>query len=94
MLEIIWNGSQASQIVRFVGHAYQPCLLQVMCFLLMHTTGLVWVGKVVNKFNTCAAAAALTCVSQIDAEAVRGVCALESSSYCVFLPRTHAQGVK
>ena len=29
----------------FVGHAYRPCPLQAMCFLLMHTTGLGYVGK-------------------------------------------------
>ena len=32
MLWFLWYGSWASQIVRFVGHAYRPCLVYGMCF--------------------------------------------------------------
>ena len=47
----------------------------------MRTTGLVWVGKGRQQIHDCAAAAAVRCCnSQIDADAARGVCALESSS--------------
>ena len=61
MLQIVWCGPRKSQIVRFVGHAYRLCLLQAMCFVLMCTTGLVWVGKGRQQIHDCAAAAAARC---------------------------------
>ena len=80
MLQIVWHGPRKSQIVRFVGHAYRPCLLH--CFLLLLTTGLMWVGNGHQQIHVSLAAACTPCCnSQIDVDAVCGVCALESSSY-------------
>ena len=82
MLQIIWHSPRKSQIVRFVGHAYRPRLLQAMCFVLMRTTGLVWVGKGHQQIHDdCAAAAAQCCNSQMQMQRTGyTVCALESSS--------------
>ena len=85
---ILWHGPQASQIVSFVGHAYRQCLIQAMCFLLMHTTCRAYVGKGRQQTYTCRSMLLLQ-LWDIDADAARGVlvCALESSSLCCVPPK-------
>ena len=79
MLRFLWHGPRASQIVRFCWPRLSTMptilrLLQAMCFLLMHTTRLAYVDKGRQQTN------GYSCSSQIHADAVRGVCALENSS--------------
>ena len=58
MLEIVWHGLRASQIVRFDGHAYRPCLLQAMCFCSSAQLALEYVGKGCQQTQINAAPAA------------------------------------
>ena len=71
----------------FVSHAYRRATAGLaICFLLMRTTSLAYVGKVRQQAHTIHVDQYVMLLLQLSvAHAARGVCALESSSYGMVL---------